>query len=67
MTYWLDNQTEKIHKKLMLNRFDQIAKDQLKEVRLDQLTKNGFVQSVFSKKQRQKEIDKNNRIVVQAL
>ena len=51
----------------MLNRFDQIAKDQLKEVRLDQLTKNGFVQSVFSKKQRQKEIDKNNRIVVQAL
>ena len=67
MTYWLDNQTEKIHKKLMLNRFDQIAKDQLKEVRLDQLTKNGLVQSVFSKKQRQKEIDKNNRIVVQAL
>jgi len=67
LTEFLDEQAARIHKKLNLNKMEQTQQAMLKEANLDCLQKSGIVQAVISKRQRRKEIDRNNRLVVSAL
>ena len=64
---WLDHQAEGLHKKLKLNKHKQMKDSMLKNAQLDKLQESGIVKTVISKRQRRKEIDKNNVKLLDAL
>ena len=64
---FLDERAEKVHKKLNM---DNLTKEQMaamKEVGLDLLQKAGVIKSYVSQKKRRKEINKNNKKLIEAL
>ena len=63
----LDHQAESLHKKLRLNKSHQEREALLKETNLDKLAESGMVKTIVSRRQRRREIDKNNTKLLNAL
>ena len=64
---WLDDKVERIHKKLHMENIQEEQKQIIKEAGMDALERAGIVQAIVSQRKRRKEINRNNKKLINAL